>query len=161
MIAMALACRPKLLIADEPTTALDVTIQAQILDLLLSLQRETGMGLVLITHNMGVVAETAQRVSCSMPASRSNAKTCAGSFAKPTTLHGGSSGRPARSCAGRPASRHPRRRAWAGGSADGLPVQPALRLRHELCVRVTPPVQSTALGQALCHYPRHSREIAA
>src|SRR5690606_8603088 len=61
MIAMALACRPKLLIADEPTTALDVTIQAQILDLLLSLQRETGMGLVLITHDMGVVAETAER----------------------------------------------------------------------------------------------------
>jgi dipeptide transport system ATP-binding protein len=63
MIAMALACAPKLLIADEPTTALDVTIQAQILDLLLRLQRETGMGLVLITHSMGVVAETAERVS--------------------------------------------------------------------------------------------------
>jgi len=62
MIAMAIACNPKLLIADEPTTALDVTIQAQILDLLLSLQRERGMALVLITHNMGVVAETAQRV---------------------------------------------------------------------------------------------------
>jgi dipeptide transport system ATP-binding protein len=59
---MALACRPKLLIADEPTTALDVTIQAQILDLLLALRRENGMGLVLITHDMGVVAETADRV---------------------------------------------------------------------------------------------------
>jgi len=63
MIAMAIACNPKLLIADEPTTALDVTIQAQILELLLGLQRDTGMGLVLITHDMGVVAETAQRVS--------------------------------------------------------------------------------------------------
>jgi len=63
MIAMAIACNPKLLIADEPTTALDVTIQAQILDLLTKLQVETGMGLVLITHSMGVVAETAQRVS--------------------------------------------------------------------------------------------------
>ncbi len=62
MIAMAIACNPKLLIADEPTTALDVTIQAQILDLLLSLQRERGMALVLITHNMGVVAETADRM---------------------------------------------------------------------------------------------------
>ncbi len=62
MIAMAIACNPKLLIADEPTTALDVTIQAQILDLLLALQRERGMALVLITHDMGVVAETAQRV---------------------------------------------------------------------------------------------------
>jgi dipeptide transport system ATP-binding protein len=62
MIAMALACDPKLLIADEPTTALDVTIQAQILDLLVRLQQEQGMALVLITHDMGVVAETAERV---------------------------------------------------------------------------------------------------
>jgi peptide/nickel transport system ATP-binding protein len=62
MIAMALACRPALLIADEPTTALDVTIQAQILALILDLQRELGTGLVLITHDLGVVAQTAQRV---------------------------------------------------------------------------------------------------
>lgn len=62
MIAMALACNPKLLIADEPTTALDVTIQKQILDLLVRLQEEYGMGLIMITHNMGVVAETADRV---------------------------------------------------------------------------------------------------
>jgi dipeptide transport system ATP-binding protein len=63
MIAMALACKPKLIIADEPTTALDVTIQAQILDLLTKLQKETGTALVLITHSMGVVAETAETVS--------------------------------------------------------------------------------------------------
>ncbi|MDG4855899.1 MULTISPECIES: ABC transporter ATP-binding protein [unclassified Mesorhizobium] len=62
MIAMAIACNPKLLIADEPTTALDVTIQKQILDLLVSLQAKYGMGLIMITHNMGVVAETADRV---------------------------------------------------------------------------------------------------
>ena len=62
MIAMALACQPKLLIADEPTTALDVTIQKQILDLLMDLQAKTGMGLIMITHDMGVVAETADRV---------------------------------------------------------------------------------------------------
>ncbi len=62
MIAMALACNPKLLIADEPTTALDVTIQKQILDLLMRLQAEHGMGLIMITHDMGVVAETADRV---------------------------------------------------------------------------------------------------
>jgi peptide/nickel transport system ATP-binding protein len=62
MIAMALACRPALLIADEPTTALDVTIQAQILALILELQRELGMGLILITHDLGVVAQTAKRV---------------------------------------------------------------------------------------------------
>jgi peptide/nickel transport system ATP-binding protein len=62
MIAMALACRPALLIADEPTTALDVTIQAQILALVLELQQELGMALILITHDLGVVAQTAQRV---------------------------------------------------------------------------------------------------
>ncbi|WEJ08601.1 ABC transporter ATP-binding protein [Sinorhizobium prairiense] len=62
MIAIAIACNPKLLIADEPTTALDVTIQKQILDLLMRLQSEHGMGLIIITHNMGVVAETADRV---------------------------------------------------------------------------------------------------
>ncbi|MDH7788006.1 dipeptide transport system ATP-binding protein [Ochrobactrum sp. 19YEA23] len=62
MIAMAIACNPKLLIADEPTTALDVTIQKQILDLLMRLQVEHGMGLIMITHDMGVVAETADRV---------------------------------------------------------------------------------------------------
>ena len=62
MIAMALACRPKILIADEPTTALDVTIQAQILALIRSLQDETGMSVLFITHNLGVVAEIADRV---------------------------------------------------------------------------------------------------
>jgi dipeptide transport system ATP-binding protein len=62
MIAIAIACNPRLLIADEPTTALDVTIQKQILDLLMNLQAEHGMGLIMITHNMGVVAETADRV---------------------------------------------------------------------------------------------------
>jgi dipeptide transport system ATP-binding protein len=63
MMAMAIACNPKLLIADEPTTALDVTIQAQILDLLLSLQKETGMAMILITHDMGVIAETVNQVN--------------------------------------------------------------------------------------------------
>jgi dipeptide transport system ATP-binding protein len=62
MVAMAIACNPRVLIADEPTTALDVTIQAQMLALLLKLQRDRGMALVLITHDLGVVAEVAQRV---------------------------------------------------------------------------------------------------
>ena len=63
MIAMALACSPKLMIADEPTTALDVTIQAQILELMNRLQKEKGMSLILITHNLGVIAETARKVA--------------------------------------------------------------------------------------------------
>jgi dipeptide transport system ATP-binding protein len=63
MIAMAIACGPKLLIADEPTTALDVTIQAQIMALLLKLQREQGMGLIMITHDLAIVAEMAQRIA--------------------------------------------------------------------------------------------------
>ena len=63
MIAMAIACEPLLLIADEPSTALDVTIQAQILDLLLDLQKETGMGVILITHDLGVVARMADQVA--------------------------------------------------------------------------------------------------
>ncbi len=69
MIAMALACQPKLLLADEPTTALDVTIQAQILELLAEIQRRRGMGVMLITHNLGVVAENAD-VVCVMYAGR-------------------------------------------------------------------------------------------
>lgn len=83
MIAMASACRPKLLIADEPTTALDVTIQAQILDLLKSLQEEHGMALILITHDMGVVAETAERVQVQYAGQKVEEQSVRGLFADP------------------------------------------------------------------------------
>ena len=83
MIAIAIACNPKLLIADEPTTALDVTIQAQILDLLLDLQRERGMALALITHDMGVVAETVDRVVVQYAGQQVEAQTVEGLFRDP------------------------------------------------------------------------------
>jgi dipeptide transport system ATP-binding protein len=83
MIAMAIACDPALLIADEPTTALDVTIQKGVLELLVGLQRERGMGLVLITHDMGVVAETAQRVQVMYAGQVMEEQDAAGLFAHP------------------------------------------------------------------------------
>jgi dipeptide transport system ATP-binding protein len=83
MIAMALSGNPKLLIADEPTTALDVTIQAQILDLLANLQRENNMALILITHDMGVVAETAERVQVQYAGQKVEEQHVSGLFNRP------------------------------------------------------------------------------
>ena len=83
MIAMAIACGPALLVADEPTTALDVTIQKGVLDLLVGLQRDRGMALVLITHDMGVVAETAQRVQVMYAGQVMEEQPAAGLFAHP------------------------------------------------------------------------------
>jgi peptide/nickel transport system ATP-binding protein len=83
MIAMALSCNPKLLIADEPTTALDVTIQAQILDLLLDMKSRLGMSIMLITHAMGVVAEVAQRVVVMYAGKVVEEATVEGLFADP------------------------------------------------------------------------------
>ena len=83
MVAMAIACNPRLLIADEPTTALDVTIQKQILDLLLDLQRVRNMALVLITHDMGVVAETARRVQVMYAGETVEQAATAGLFSHP------------------------------------------------------------------------------
>jgi peptide/nickel transport system ATP-binding protein len=83
MIAMALACNPKVLIADEPTTALDVTIQAQILDIILDLQKKLGTALILITHDLGVVAETAQRVIVMYAGKKVEETTVGELFARP------------------------------------------------------------------------------
>ncbi len=130
MIAMALACRPKLLIADEPTTALDVTIQAQILDLLLSLKQRNGMALVLITHDMGVVAETADRVIVQYAGQQVEENATDALFADPHHPYTAAllAALPERAT-GAPAAGDPRRRARPVRPAAGLPVRAALRLR--------------------------------
>ena len=83
MIAMAIACEPRLLIADEPTTALDVTVQAQVLDLLLSIRDRFGMAILLITHDLGVVAETADLVAVMYAGRKIEEAATAALFAAP------------------------------------------------------------------------------
>lgn len=91
MIAMALSCNPDLLIADEPTTALDVTIQAQILELVKKLKNEIGMAILMITHNLGVVAEVADNVVVFYAGKAMEYADCRSIFKKPkTSLHHGS-----------------------------------------------------------------------
>jgi dipeptide transport system ATP-binding protein len=162
MIAMAISCRPKLLIADEPTTALDVTIQAQILDLLLSLQAETGMALVLITHSMGVVAETAHRVVVQYAGQQVERQEVRGLFAKPHHPYTVAllDALPDRARGSRlPAI--PGVVPGQGDRPDGCQFNPRCDFATELCRKVVPPVQSSTLGRALCHYPRNSRLEAA
>jgi dipeptide transport system ATP-binding protein len=162
MIAMALACRPKLLIADEPSTALDVTIQAQILDLLLQLQRETGMGLVLITHDMGVVAETAQRVVVQYAGQQVERQEVHGLFARPHHPYTAAllAALPDRATG----DRLPAIRGVVPGQGDlpsGCLFNPRCDFATDMCRKVVPPVQPDALGLALCHYPRNARQEAA
>ena len=153
MIAMALACNPKLLIADEPSTALDVTIQAQILDLLLRLRRETGMGLVLITHDMGVVAETADRVAVQYAGRRVEMNTTSALFAAPHHPY------TAALLAALPERAKARRLPAIPGVVPGQHDRPAgclfaprCAIAQPLCL--TPPPQAGAgLGHALCHFP--------
>ncbi len=154
MIAMALACNPKLLIADEPTTALDVTIQAQILDLLVRLQQETGMALVLITHDMGVVAETAHRVSVQYAGQKVEEQDVEGLFANPHHPY------TAALLAALPERATERRLPSIPGVVpgqydrpSGCLFSPRCRFATERCVGKAPPVQGKAAGYALCHYP--------
>jgi dipeptide transport system ATP-binding protein len=150
MIAMALACNPKLLIADEPTTALDVTIQAQILELLTSLQKDKGMGLVLITHSMGVVAETAERVSVQYAGQKVEEQPVTGLFASPRHPYTSAllSALPERAT-GR---RLPSIQGVVPGQFDrpkGCLFSPRCGFATDLCIS-TPP---TMHHGALCHYP--------
>jgi dipeptide transport system ATP-binding protein len=153
MIAMAIACRPKLLIADEPTTALDVTIQAQILDLLVKLQRETGMGLVLITHSMGVVAETAERVSVQYAGQKVEEQPVRGLFSNPHHPY------TAALLAALPERTHVKRLPSIPGVVpgqfdrpQGCLFSPRCTYATALCRTEVPPRQAE-LGNALCHYP--------
>src|SRR6185437_6665469 len=155
MIAMAIACNPRLLIADEPTTALDVTIQAQILDLLLRLQRERGMALVLITHNMGVVAETAQRVVVMYAGQIVEERGAAELFAAPQHPYTAAllAALPERSSG-------EARLATIPGVVPGLHDRPTGCLFHprcpfadDHCRAVQPALRAWHDGRVRCHYP--------
>jgi dipeptide transport system ATP-binding protein len=167
MIAMAIACNPRLLIADEPTTALDVTIQAQILDLLLSLQRKRGMALILITHNMGVVAETAQRVSVMYAGQVGEERATAALFAAPQHPYTAAllAALPERSTG-------ESRLATIPGMVPGLHDRPTGCLFNPRCRYATPhsravepALRSWQDGKVRCHYPlgdpNRDAEIAA
>ena len=154
MIAMALACNPKLVIADEPTTALDVTIQAQILDLLLDLQKETGMALILITHDMGVVAETAERVAVLYAGQKVEEAPVNELFSDPHHPY------TAALLASLPERAVGRELPSIGGVVPGLfdrPTgclfSPRCRLASNRCIAEAPHRQGKDAGYALCHYP--------
>lgn len=154
MIAMAIACNPKLLIADEPTTALDVTIQAQILDLLLSLQREYGMALILITHNMSVVAQVAERVMVMYCGQVMEERPAAELFRSPQHPY------TAALLAARPESRIGERLATIPGSVPSLLERPKGCLFSPRCAYATPLTDRERPelvpwkdGAVRCHYP--------
>ena len=154
MIAMAIACKPKLLIADEPTTALDVTIQAQILDLLTALQRDTGMALVLITHDMGVVAETAERVSVQYAGQKVEEQPVVGLFQTPHHPYTAAllSALPERAT-GRHLPTIPGVVPGQFDRPEGCLFSPRCHFADERC-RTKPPIPAAAsLGLARCHYP--------
>ena len=161
MIAMALACRPAVLIADEPTTALDVTIQAQILELLKELQREMGMAVILITHDLGVVAETAHRVAVMYGGQVVEyADVRAGVPTAAASVHRRAAGVAAEARrGGRSAARHSRDRSEPGAISRRLPVPSALpRHDREVPARIRRSRRSSTSHLARCW---RAREIAA
>lgn len=154
MIAMAIACKPKLLIADEPTTALDVTIQAQILDLLIGLRDETDMALVLITHDMGVVAETAERVIVQYAGQQVERRSVKGLFRAPCHpySHALLAALPERA----KGDRLPAIPGVVPGQWDrpqGCLFNPRCPRADELCRTRVPPRAGPDIGEALCHHP--------
>ena len=162
MIAMAIACNPKLLIADEPTTALDVTIQAQILDLLVTLREQTGMALVLITHDMGVVAETAERVVVQYAGQQVERQSVRELFRTPRHPY------TAALLSALPDRARGARLLAIPGVVPGLFDRPAGCLFNPRCTRadercrtIAPPRQGPDLGEALCHYPVKAEGVAA
>jgi dipeptide transport system ATP-binding protein len=162
MIAMAIACNPQLLIADEPTTALDVTIQAQILELLLSLQRDRGMGLVLVTHNMGVVADTARRVLVMYAGQIVEDRGTAALFQAPQHPY------TAALLAARPGRADGERLATIPGAPPGLHDRPAGCLFGPRCAYATersradrPELRDWMEGRVRCHYPLGEADRAA
>jgi dipeptide transport system ATP-binding protein len=155
MIAMAIACNPRLLIADEPTTALDVTIQAQILDLLRALQRERGMALILVTHNMGVVAEMAKRVAVMYAGQIVEERPADALFAAPEHPYTAAllAAMPERSAGDT-------RLATIPGVVPGLYDRPSGCLFAPRCAyatatscRTRPELRAWADGRVRCHYP--------
>jgi peptide/nickel transport system ATP-binding protein len=151
MIAMALSCNPALLIADEPTTALDVTIQAQILDLLAEMKSRLGMAIMLITHAMGVVAETAQRVAVMYAGKVIEEAPVGALFADPKHPYtqGLIRSIPRIDTA---ATRKPRLEAIAGvvpsllEPAPGCRFAPRCRFASAVCLEATPPLREVAPG---------------
>ncbi len=162
MIAMAIACKPKLLIADEPTTALDVTIQAQILDLLVGLREETGMALVLITHDMGVVAETAERVCVQYSGQKVEEQPVMPLFETP---HHPYTAALLDALPERAKEKHlPTIPGVVPGQFDrpqGCLFSPRCKFADDKCRTVPPPPLSPELGYARCHYPLNIDERIA
>ena len=154
MIAMAIACNPKLLIADEPTTALDVTIQAQILDLLRTLQKERGMALVLITHNMGVVSEMAQRVAVMYAGQLMEQRSALDLFATPLHPYTEAlmASMPERSNGSERLATIPGMVPGLYDRPDGCLFGPRCNYRVAACEQ-RPELRQTAAGVVRCHFP--------
>jgi len=163
MIAIAIACNPRLLVADEPTTALDVTIQKQILDLLVRLQKERGMALILITHDMGVVAETAQRVAVMYAGQLAETRPVADLFARPRHPYTGAllDALPERALGKR---RLPTIPGMVPGIADrpsGCLFSPRCRFATDRCRAERPALLDVDNGRARCFYPLPDGQVAA